>query len=498
MEDEILLDVSKITKTFPGTKALNEVSFKVARAEIHSVMGENGAGKSTLMNIIAGVFPKDSGEILFEGKEVSFNNPKEAQDAGVGFVHQELSVCPDLNVAENIYIGRVPTLSAGIIDFKKLYENCNEILKIFKTNINPKQKVKELSVAEQQIVEIARSMSLNCKLLIFDEPTSSLSESEADLLFQVIRKLKENGISILYISHRMSEIFDIADKITILRDGNFIDTLNTKETNEDEVIKMMVGREIGKLYPEKGKVTKKELLNIEGFSSQGIFKDINFKLYEGEVLGFSGLVGSGRTEVMRAICAIDPKNSGEIFIEGKKVEIKSFREAIEYGIGYLTEDRKLQGLFLNLSIEKNISAADLGNVTSKVLISGDSEKTICDKYKEKLNIKISSGKQSVGNLSGGNQQKVMIAKWLAINPKIIIMDEPTRGIDVGAKAEVHRLLRELSDQGIGVIMVSSEMPEIIGMCDRVVVMHEGSIKGVVSKEDINEEKIMFYASGKIA
>jgi ribose transport system ATP-binding protein len=498
LEDEVLLNVSNITKTFPGTKALSDVSFKLKRGEVHSIMGENGAGKSTLMNIIAGVFKQDSGEIIFDGKTVNFSTPKEAQNAGVGFVHQELSVCPDLSVAENIYIGRVPTLSGGIIDFNKLYSDCSELLKLFKTNINPRDKVKELSVAEQQIVEIARSISLNCKLLILDEPTSSLSESEAELLFDIVKQLKNKGISVLYISHRMAEIFNISDEITVLRDGKFIATLDTDKTNEDEIIKMMVGREIGNLYPDKGGSTKEEIFKVKNFSAKGVFKDINFNLYRGEVLGFSGLVGAGRSEVMRAICGIDHKDSGEIFLQGKKLEIKNFRDAISNGIGYLTEDRKMQGLFLNLSIEKNISAADLKNVSGKVLISGDSEKNMCDKYKDKLNIKISSGKQPMGSLSGGNQQKVMIAKWLAINPKIIIMDEPTRGIDVGAKAEIHRLLRELAKNGIGVIMVSSEMPEIIGMCDRVIVMHEGSIKGIVSNEDINEEKIMFYASGKIA
>lgn len=498
MKEDILLDIKGITKTFPGTVALDNVSFKVAKGEVHAIIGENGAGKSTLMNIIAGVFPPDSGEIIFEGKKVNFSKPSDSQKAGIGFVHQELSLCSHLSVAENVYIGRIPKSSAGIINFNKLYSDCSELLKTFKTDIDPKSKVRELNVAEQQIIEIAKSLSLNCKLLILDEPTSSLTESETSMLFDVIFALKKKGISILYISHRMSEIFTIADKVTVLRDGKFISTMKCSETNDDEIIKMMVGRDIGNLYPEKSKKIKEEILRVENFSTENVFKDINFSLFKGEVLGFAGLVGSGRTEVMRAICGIDAKSSGDLYLEGKKINIKNFRQAIDYGIGYLTEDRKLQGLFLNLSIKDNITAANLKNVANGVLISDDLEKKSGEKYAKELNIKISKLSQSVSSLSGGNQQKVMIAKWLAINPKIIIMDEPTRGIDVGAKAEIHRLLRELADKGIGVIMVSSEMPEIIGMCDRVIVMHEGTISGIVEKDNIQEEKIMLYASGKTA
>lgn len=498
LEDNILLRISGITKVFPGTKALSEVGLTVKKGEIHALMGENGAGKSTLMNIIAGVFPQDEGTIYFDGKEVYFNNPKEAQEAGIGFVHQELSLCPHLSVAENVYIGRLPKAMGDIVDFVKLHSDCEEALRIFKTNVKPQQKVNELNVAEQQVVEIAKATSFNCKLLILDEPTSSLTEAETEVLFDVIRHLKSIGISILYISHRMAEIFRICDTISVLRDGQYVGTVDVKDTDSDNIIKMMVGRTISNLYPQKSTDIGDELLKVENFSTEGIFKDINFTLRKGEVLGFAGLVGSGRSEIMRAICGIDPKSSGEVYLEGKKIDIKNYRDSIDAGIGYLTEDRKAQGLFLNLSVLKNVTAACLKKAVKGLLIKKEVETAIGEKYVKILNIKVANLNQPVNSLSGGNQQKGMIARWLAIEPKIIIMDEPTRGIDVGSKAEIHKLLRQLVKDGIGVIMISSEMPEIIGMCDRVAVVHEGRITGILESNELQEERIMAHASGKTA
>lgn len=498
MEDNILLRVEGITKVFPGTKALSEVSLSIKKGEVHALMGENGAGKSTLMNIVGGVIPQDEGQIYFNSKEVFFNNPRDAQEAGIGFVHQELSLCPHLSVGENIYIGRLPKLGASIVDYKKLYADSEEVLKVFKTSIKPNQKVDELNVAEQQVVEIAKSISFDCKLLILDEPTSSLTDTETEVLFDVIRHLKATGISIVYISHRMAEIFRICDRITVLRDGQYVSTVDTKDTDHDRIISMMVGRTISNLYPQKSDTIGEELLKVENLSSEGVFRDIGFSLFKGEVLGFAGLVGSGRTEIMRAICGIDPKSDGTVYLEGKKVEIENYEQSIDLGLGYLTEDRKMQGLYLNLSILSNVTAASLKSVTKGSIIQSDREKDIGEQYVKMLNIKAGNLSNSVNSLSGGNQQKVMIARWLAIKPKVIIMDEPTRGIDVGSKAEIHKLLRKLAEEGIGIIMISSEMPEIIGMCDRVVVIHEGKVTGVLSKEELYEEKIMARASGKTA
>lgn len=498
MEQGFLLEVRGVTKIFPGTKALSDVNIRVKKGEVHALMGENGAGKSTLMNIIAGVFPQDEGSIIFDGKEVYFNTPKEAQEAGIGFVHQELSLCPHLSVAENVYIGRLPKAIGDIVDYTRLYADCEEALRIFKTSIKPQQRVNELNVAEQQVVEIAKSISFNCKFLILDEPTSSLTEAETEVLFEVIRQLKERGISILYISHRMAEIFRICDTISVLRDGQYVGTVDVKDTNHDQIISMMVGRTISNLYPHKSENIGKELLRVESLSSDGIFDDISFTLRKGEVLGFAGLVGSGRSEIMRAICGIDPKSSGNVYLEGKKVDIRNYRQAIEIGIGYLTEDRKAQGLFLNLSVVKNITAACLRKTVKGLLINSEIEKQIGEQYVKMLSIKVSNLNQPINSLSGGNQQKGMIARWLAINPRVIIMDEPTRGIDVGSKAEIHKLLRNLAQEGIGVIMISSEMPEIIGICDRVVVIHEGNITGILESNELQEERIMARASGKTA
>ncbi|MCM8901592.1 sugar ABC transporter ATP-binding protein [Caldicoprobacter algeriensis] len=489
-----LLRLNGITKIFPGTVALSDVSFSVNRAEIHAIVGENGAGKSTLMNIISGNLQPDKGEIYLEGKKVKIRSPRDAQNLGISIVHQELALCPHLTVAENIYIGRLPQKSRKIVDYDKLNKMSEEVLALFdEVNIKPIDKVADLNVAQQQIVEIAKAITFNCKLLILDEPTSALSEADAEVLFKIIKDLKSKGISILYISHRLREIFELADRITVLRDGRYIATLNTVETNPDQVVSLMVGREIKEMYPPKSSKIGEEIFRVENISSEKV-QNVSFSLHEGEILGFAGLVGAGRTELAQTICGILPRHCGEIYLEGKRLEIKSFEDAIKNRIGYVTEDRKQFGLFLRLPVAYNVSAIYLKYDCKRLLIDRQKERGLAQEFVKKLNIKTSSYFQLVMSLSGGNQQKVMVAKWLAINPKILILDEPTRGIDVGAKAEIHNLLRELAKSGIGIILISSEMPEIIGMCDRVLVMREGRITGELSGDQITEENIMQLAA----
>lgn len=489
-----LLRLNGITKIFPGTVALSDVSFSVNRAEIHAIVGENGAGKSTLMNIISGNLQPDKGEIYLEGKKVKIRSPRDAQNLGISIVHQELALCPHLTVAENIYIGRLPQKSRKIVDYDKLNKMSEEVLALFdEVNIKPIDKVADLNVAQQQIVEIAKAITFNCKILILDEPTSVLSEADAEVLFKIIKDLKSKGISILYISHRLREIFELADRITVLRDGRYIATLNTVETNPDQVVSLMVGREIKEMYPPKSSKIGEEIFRVENISSEKV-QNVSFSLHEGEILGFAGLVGAGRTELAQTICGILPRHCGEIYLEGKRLEIKSFEDAIKNRIGYVTEDRKQFGLFLRLPVAYNVSAIYLKYDCKRLLIDRQKERGLAQEFVKKLNIKTSSYFQLVMSLSGGNQQKVMVAKWLAINPKILILDEPTRGIDVGAKAEIHNLLRELAKSGIGIILISSEMPEIIGMCDRVLVMREGRIRGELSGDQITEENIMQLAA----
>lgn len=496
MKENCLLQVEGVSKSFPGTKALSSVGLEVRVGEVHALVGENGAGKSTLMNIISGVLLPDEGNIHFMGKPVRFSNPKEAQDAGIGFVHQELALCPHISVAENIFMGRFKTGFLGMIKRKELYSDTQKQLEMFKTNIKPEIKIGSLNVAQQQIVEIAKSLSLNCRLLILDEPTSSLSESETAILFNIIRDLRKKGISVLYISHRISEIFEICDRVTVLRDGHYINTFKISETTARNVVESMVGREISNFYPPKSTATGGTLLEVKHLSRDGVFKNISFTLKKGEILGFSGLIGSGRTEIARAVCAIDGFNSGEIYMNGERTHFKDYNDAISNGICYLTEDRKQQGLFLNLSVKNNINASMIDRLTKRILINKKKETDNAEDLVRDLNIKVAAIAQRIDSLSGGNQQKVMIAKWLSIKPKIIFMDEPTRGIDVGAKAEIHNILRELSNTGIGIIIISSELPEIIGMCDRVIVMHDGEISGEVKGSEISENKIIILASGQ--
>lgn len=493
---ENLLEVKNITKIFPGTTALSDVQLEVRRGEVHALCGENGAGKSTLMNIIGGVFPPTSGEVFFDGKRIAPKSPKEAQDIGIGFVHQELSLCPHLSAAENIYMGRLP-IKGGIIDAKKLYEDADAVLSQLNAGFKSSVLVSELTVSEQQLVEIAKSVSLNCKLLILDEPTSSLTDKETTRLFELVKELREKGISMLYISHRMAEIFEICDRVSVFKDGTYVTTMNTSEINSDDIIKAMVGRELGTLYPPKSSKIEDEnpILTVQNISGS-LFHNISFNLRRGEILGFAGLVGAGRSEVMRGLCAIDGVPDGKITLNGKDQKFKTYRDAISAGICYLTEDRKTQGLFLEMSIRQNMSSANLDGVSSGMWLDRKKENKMVGEYVKQLAIKIPGVEYSISSLSGGNQQKCLVGKWLSLNPKVIIMDEPTRGIDVGAKSEIHNLLRKLAEEGVGVIVVSSELPEVIGVSDRIAVMHEGELAGFLEGDNVSEENIMKLASGE--
>ncbi|MGE5581626.1 MAG: sugar ABC transporter ATP-binding protein [Bacillota bacterium] len=494
MNDDVLLSIEGITKTFPGVKALDKVDLIVKAGEVHALVGENGAGKSTLMNVISGVFPPDQGKMVFMGKPYRPANPRQAQEIGIGFVHQEMALCAHLSVSENVYIGRMPKFSLKMVDFKQADQKTKLLLKEFNIDLNPRKTVQELNIASQQVVEIVKALSLDCRLLILDEPTSSLTEKETESLFAIIKKLKSKGIGVLYISHRLAEVFRICDRVTIFRDGRYIQTKNIADTNPEEIITLMVGRSIKNLYPEKSTQKGKELLRVEGLSKQGRFSNVSFTVREGEILGFAGLVGAGRTEVARAVCGIDSYDQGSIYLDGARTKFDFYAEAIKSKLAYVTEDRKNQGLFLKMPITRNISVAVIDRLTKRMLIKTRDEREISNKFITKLRIKTPGLEQLIANLSGGNQQKVMLAKWLATDPKILFMDEPTRGIDVGAKTEIHNLLRELSKQGIGIVMISSELPEIIGMSDRVLVMNEGMVAGELEGDDITEENIMRLAA----
>ncbi|MDC7226294.1 MAG: sugar ABC transporter ATP-binding protein [Spirochaetales bacterium] len=491
------LEVRGIVKDFPGTRALDRVDLTLKKGEILALVGENGAGKSTLMNVIDGVHLPDEGQIFIDGNEVNIRNPLDAQKYGIGFVHQEIALCQHVSVAENVFMSELNSTDRKFINYRDLYRRAKKALAPL-GDIDPRKKVSELSISNQQIVEIAKALSLNCKILILDEPTAALTESETDALFNIMEELKKKGISMIYISHRMAEIFSQCDRVSILRDGEYCGSLNVDETNSREVVTRMVGREISNLYPAKfdgNCIEQDELLRVEDFSDSKRFTDISFTLHEGEILGLSGLIGAGRSEIVKAVCGLFPKKKGDVYFRGEKLDIHHYEDAINNGIVYLSEDRKVEGVFLDMSIQRNISVLDLKAVSVNGIVNINKEKGLAEEYSKKLNVKCSTLSQNVSSLSGGNQQKVLISKLLSIKPKVVIMDEPTRGIDVGAKSEIHKLLRNLTHEGIGVIMISSELPELIGMSDRVLVMHEGESCGIISGDDINEKKIIHMASG---
>ena len=466
-----VLELKNISKSFPGVKALDNVSFAVEEGTVHVLAGENGAGKSTLIKIINGLYVADEGDLFLYGKKITAHNPRYMNSIGVATIHQELSPVLDLTIAENIFLGRAPLTKLKTIQWKKMYAEA------------------------QQIIEIIKAISVNAKVIIMDEPTSSITESEVEVLHEKIRMLKKQGISFIYISHKLDEIGQIGDMVTILRDGKAISTHKVGEITTDEIIAKMVGREMTNVYPPKHPKIGDTILEVKNLTREGVFEDVSFTLRAGEILGMSGLVGAGRTEVARAVFGLDKLQSGEIWLKGKKVEIRRVPDAIRAGIIYLSEDRKGEGLVLCRSIGENIALANLKHFSRGFLLNRKQEDREAAQMSEKLTVKAPSIKTSAGSLSGGNQQKVVIAKWLLQNPTVFIMDEPTRGIDVGAKYEIYKIMCDLAQQGAGVIMISSELPEIIGVCDRALVMAEGRITGEVQGDDLTQERIMSFAIG---
>ncbi len=494
---EPLLVAEGIEKSFPGVKALQGVHFELLPGEVHALVGENGAGKSTLMKILAGVYQKDSGRIFFKGKEVEIPNPRAAQEMGISIVFQEFNLMPHLTVAQNIFIGREPRrrgFLSFLLDDETINRKAKEYLEILHLNVDPNTKVKNLTVAQQQMVEIAKALSFNSSVLILDEPTSALSESEVEQLFKILKKLRDQGMGIIYISHRLEEIPHIADRITVLRDGQYIGTVKTTEVTIDEIIRMMVGRELYESSKER-QVHGEVVLEVRNLRRGKEIDNVSFSLRKGEILGFAGLIGAGRTEVARAIFGADPVEGGQIYINGKRVHIKNPVDAVRHGIAYLPEDRKLQGLMLNLDVGVNIVLPSIREfLRFKTFVRERTIKESCNSFVDRLHIRTPGLTQKVKFLSGGNQQKVIIARWLMKNCDILIFDEPTRGIDVGAKNEVYRILNQLAQEGKAVIMISSELPEILRMSHRIIVMCEGRITGELDAKEATEELIMKYAT----
>lgn len=490
-----LLATHNISKSFGAIKALSNVSINLQEGELLSIVGENGAGKSTLMNIINGIFKPDSGEIFIGGQKVTMNNPLDAIRCGISIVHQELIHCPDITAAENIFLSTIVNSPKHFVNYKELNSRAAELLSLFEGKVDPRTKMGDLSVSEQQIVEIAKAMSTNAKVIVFDEPTSSLTEDEVKKLFEIIRKLKAKGIGILYISHRMSEIFELSDRVSILRDGVLIDTLPIGELDQETIVNKMTGRTIGDYCPPKETEFGDALFEMRSFTRAGYFKDINFTLRKGEILGFSGLIGAGRSELMKSVVGLDPSQSGTVVTQGKEFRFRNYSEALKQGIVYLTEDRKHEGLYLDMDIRQNMSILNLDVISGRFFVREQRSVEEAEKYSKLVNVKCSSIAQISGTLSGGNQQKILIGNALSITPKLIILDEPTKGIDVAAKAEIYAHLRKLAKAGVGIIVVSSDLPEIIGLCDRAIIMYEGNQCGEVTGEDMNETTILQMAAG---
>ncbi len=487
--DNNILVLEHVSKVFPGVKALDDVSFAVQKGTVHALVGENGAGKSTLIKILAGIYRADEGKIILNSSEERFNTPHESQVKGVSVVHQELKLSETLTVAENIFLGNL-IYKSGLVDWAAMRKKARQMMEELGIDIDVDSLVEDISVAKKQIVEICKAININCSLLIMDEPSATLTTREQTIMFEIIRKLKAEGMTIIYISHRLEEIFDLADNATVLRDGKQIDTFPVADVDRKKLISLMVGRELVNEYPKAQVEPGKTVLEINHLNRKGVLEDISFHVRAGEILGFAGLVGSGRTEVARAVLGIDKIDSGEMILEGKPISQKSFREAIRNGFGLVPEDRKEQGLVQILSVKENISMVKMENIIKHGVVKPSLEEKYGQEYVEKLNISTPSLDTEVQYLSGGNQQKVVIAKWIMQQSNIIFMDEPTRGVDVGAKAEIYELMNEMVREGKTIIMISSELPEILGMSDRVMVMHDGKIAGELSREEASQEKIM--------
>jgi len=490
------LEMRNICKQYPGVRALDDVSLVVGAGEVHALLGENGAGKSTLMKILAGAQSKDAGEILLSGEPVNIDSPQKAMNLGVSIIYQEFNLVPYLSAGENIYLGREPRAAIpGFVDFRTLYRQAQEVIDNLGVRMDARTPINQLSIAQQQMVEIAKATSKRSKIIVMDEPSATLTDHELKALFDLIRQLKSEGVSVVYISHRLEEVFEVCDRATIMRDGRCIATRDVAELTREEIIRLMVGRELKDAIPKVAATPGAPALTVKHLNRKGVLHDISFEVHQGEVLGLAGLVGAGRTETARAIFGADPIDSGAIEVLGKPVKIRSPQDAIKHGIGLVTEDRKQQGLVLGMVVRENTTLANLDILATMGFIRRREENAVAEKYRADLAIKTPSIEQTVQNLSGGNQQKVVLAKWLFTGSKVLIFDEPTRGIDVGAKSEIYKLMNELAAKGVAIIMISSELPEILGMSDRILVMHEGRIAGELSRAEANQESIMHLATG---
>ena len=497
MSENDILIMENISKSFPGVKALSNVNLTVHKGTIHALMGENGAGKSTLMKILDGIYAPDSGQITFQGKAVTVDSTHTALKLGISMIHQELSPIPYMTVAENIFLGREPLGRFGLIDRRKLNADTKALLTRLEININPTSLMKDLSVANTQMVEIGKAISYDASLIIMDEPTSAITEREVAHLFSMIRSLKAKGVTIIYITHKMDEVFQIADNITVLRDGKHVATVPATQTNKVRLITMMVGRELTEMFPKEVASIGEVVLSVHDLTREGIIEDVSFDLRRGEILGIAGLMGAGRTTVIESIFGIHKLDAGEVIIKGKKTQINSPADAIRNGLALLTEDRKLTGIMGVLPVRDNMMIASLPNYEKRGFLDQRLIETTYKQEKSRLDIKSPNMHQLIKLLSGGNQQKVLVSRWLLTSPDILILDEPTRGIDVGAKAEIHRLMSKLAQEGKAIIMISSELPEILGMSDRILVMHEGKVGGIFERKDASQEAIMQAATGHV-
>ncbi|NSW76142.1 MAG: sugar ABC transporter ATP-binding protein [Candidatus Atribacteria bacterium] len=494
--DQEILKVENVTKKFPGVVALDRVSFSVRRGEVHALVGENGAGKSTLMKILAGALQPDEGLIYLKGKEVAIQNTQQARDLGISIIYQEFNLLPDLSVVQNIFLGREKFGRYPFLNYQRMAQEARDLLTQLGAEVSPYALVRELGVAQQQQVEIAKALSVNADVVIMDEPTASLGEHEVGKLFQIISSLKERGVTVIYISHRLEEIFKIADSVTVLKDGKCMGTYSVQELDEMKLVKLMVGRSFSETFPPRGKERGEVILEVKELSCPPLLKEINLKVHRGEIVGLFGLVGAGRTELAKTLFGVYPHYRGNIVINGKVLHLTSCRKAILHGISYVPEDRKEEGLCLDLSVRENSALPIIDKFKKTLFVDDQAMDSMIQRLVEALRIKTPSLRQRVKFLSGGNQQKVVLAKWLATEPRLIIFDEPTRGIDVGAKAEIYQIMRELASRGNGILMISSELPEVIGLSDRIYVMHQGKIvREFPSTEQLTEEEIMVYATG---
>ncbi|MBC8450329.1 MAG: sugar ABC transporter ATP-binding protein [Chloroflexi bacterium] len=494
--DSTFLRMESISKAFPGVQALSDVTFEVTRGEIHALVGENGAGKSTLVKILTGALPRDEGRITLRGEAVEIATPSDAQALGISMIHQELSLIPYLTVGQNIYLGREPQARLpGFIDWPTLYGQAQQLLDRLNVDVDARAEVQGLRIAQRQMVEVAKALSFNADLIAMDEPTSALTERETKVLFGVMRSLKTQGVSLIFISHRLEEVLEIADRVTVLRDGQLIGTAPIAELDEDRVVRMMVGRQLGEMYPKAETQRQELVLEAIGLRDGQELHGVDLKLHRGEILGVAGLVGAGRTALAETLFGIRPAVAGEVWVEGRQVKLNSPREAIQMGMGFVPEDRKLQGLFMNMAVRENIVLSAMDKVARWGFVNFPKADRLAGEIVKRLDIRTPSLRQRVRNLSGGNQQKVIIARWLTLKPRLLILDEPTRGIDVGAKAEIHALMSQLAQEGVGVLMISSELPEVLGVSDRILVMHEGRVTGEFVRDQATQDDIMRAATG---